>query len=69
MAKNGAEVVELGQNISGSISGNVLTLTIDLSKRLGPSKSGKTMLIATTGSAKPVGASGAVAGINIYTKE
>ena len=36
------------KNISMEVSGNVLTVTIDLSKDQGPSKSGKTVVIAST---------------------
>ena len=36
------------QNIEMSVKGQKLTIEIDLSKRLGPSKSGKTVVIATT---------------------
>jgi hypothetical protein len=31
------------------LAGNVLTITVDLSKDQGPSKSGKTIIIGTTG--------------------
>ena len=36
------------QNVKMSVKGQTLTIEIDLSKRLGPSKSGKTTVIATT---------------------
>lgn len=36
------------KNINMTVSRNVLTVTIDLSKDQGPSKSGKTIMIAST---------------------
>ena len=36
------------KNIDMQVAGNVLTIKVDLSKTLGPSKSGKTTIIATT---------------------
>lgn len=36
-------------NIVAEVEGSKLILTIDLKKKVGPSKSGKTMLIATAG--------------------
>ena len=36
------------KNIEGKIEGTKLHFTIDLSKELGPSKSGKTTMVATT---------------------
>lgn len=38
----------IGQNVSASIKAGKLTLVIDLTQRLGPSKSGKTERVATT---------------------
>lgn len=37
------------KNISVKTNGNKLTITIDLSKSFGESKSGKTEIVATTG--------------------
>lgn len=56
-------------NIKTDIKGNILTITVDLSKRYGKSASGKTTVIATTSGNTPLGhASGAVIGLNVYTK-
>ena len=44
-----------------------LVLTIDLSKTQGPSKSGKSIVIATTGGNKEI-APGIYMGLNIYRK-
>lgn len=53
-----------------TVKGNELTIVIDLSKDLGPSKSGKTNLIATTqGETQVQGAEGKVyANLNVYRK-
>jgi len=54
-------------NIDTKITGNILTITIDLSKTNGASKSGKTTIIATTaGNQKLDHNSGAIMGLNIY---
>lgn len=55
------------KNIEISTKGHVLTLTIDLSKTQGPSKSGKSIVIATTGGNKEI-APGIFMGLNIYKK-
>jgi len=52
-----------------SIDGNILTIKVDISKRYGPSNSGKTIVIAST--AGNVGAPENPAvkiGLNVYTK-
>jgi hypothetical protein len=54
----------LGQNIQAKIVGDILTLTIDLSKELGKSKSEKNMLIASCGNAALP--NGAKLGLNVY---
>ena len=48
------------------VNGNTLTITVDLSKNLGPSKSGKTTIIATTAGNISIPGTDAKAGINIY---
>jgi hypothetical protein len=57
-------------NITQSVKGNVLTITVDLSKRFGPSGSGKSITIASTqGNQKLDGAYQNVSfGLNVYTK-
>jgi hypothetical protein len=59
------ETRALGNNIDATIEANVLTLRIDLSKTLGPSKSGKTTLIAST-NGNAVLPDGSRVGVNIY---
>lgn len=54
----------LGKNIDYTVEGNKLTLVIDLTKELGQSKSGKTMMVASTGGNAAV--AGVKVGLNIY---
>ena len=48
MAKKTASVKTVGQNIEVTTDGDKLILTIDLSAKTEPSKSGKTQIIATS---------------------
>ena len=56
------------QNMTMKTEGSKLIITVDLAQDLGPSKSGKTTLIATTGGNKSVpGAKTATfVGLNVY---
>jgi len=56
----------IGKNIVATLTGNKLTLEIDLSKEFGPSKSGKTTVIASTNGNRPIIGSNAVIGLNVY---
>ncbi len=58
----------VGENIVAEVNGNILTLTIDLSKRLRQSASGKTTIVATTGGNQTLPGTNVVAGINLYVK-
>jgi S-adenosylmethionine hydrolase len=62
--------MEIGQNIKAEIKGSVLTLTVDMSKTFGPSKSGKTTIIASSQGNVPIQGSNPQAhiGLNIYRK-
>jgi hypothetical protein len=54
-------------NVDMKVDGNRLVITADLSKDFGPSKSGKTTIIATTGGNVSVPGHEAVkVGLNIY---
>lgn len=55
-------------NIKGEIKGQTLHLEIDLSKRLGPSASGKTVIVATTSGNKQIEGSDVILGLNAYVK-
>ncbi len=55
------------ENVDIKIKGNTMTITVDLSKTVGPSKSGKTTIVATTsGNAALEG--GVIIGMNVYRK-
>ena len=56
------------KNAELKVDGNKLTITVDLSKDHGPSKSGKTIIIATSSGNKPIEGTDAIIGLNIYTK-
>lgn len=50
--------------------GNVLTITVDLSKKGTPSSTGKSVVIASTQGNQPVeGDGGFIVGLNVYTKK
>lgn len=51
-------------NIQQKIDGNKLTLTIDLSKDQGRSKSGKTLIVATSHGAEKI--NGVMVNLNVY---
>ncbi|MCK4499601.1 hypothetical protein KAU11_03840 [Candidatus Babeliales bacterium] len=55
------------KNITIRKEGNTLELAVDLSKSQGPSKFGKSIVIATTGGNKEI-APGIYMGLNIYRK-
>lgn len=55
------------KNVKVSIKGTKMTLEVDLSKDQGPSKSGKTIIIATTsGNADVPGMEGAKMSLNVF---
>lgn len=54
-------------NVTSEQKGSILTLTIDLSKAQGPTKSGKSIMIATSGGNEEI-APGIYMGLNIYRK-
>jgi len=59
----------LGKNVQYSITGNKLTIEIDLSKEHGASASGKTITVATTSGNKNIGGPGpqpTFIGLNAY---
>jgi hypothetical protein len=58
------------KNVEMKQDGNMLTITVDMSKDFGPSKSGKTVIIASTGGAVPHPDDNAVSvNLNIYRKK
>jgi len=57
------------ENVKMEVKGNMLTIQVDLSQRLGPSTSGKTTIIGTTGgNAKVPGHDKISFGLNVFTK-
>ena len=58
---------KLMENINIETKNNLLTITVDLSKNLGPSKSGKSIVIASTRGNKAI-APDTYMGLNIYKK-
>jgi hypothetical protein len=61
--------IHLGNNVTGSVDGKKLTLEIDLSKRHGDSKSGKTVIVASTNGNKNVPGSEVTIGLNAYVSK
>ena len=56
------------KNIKTEVNGDILTITVDLSKEQGMSKSGKTMIIATTSGNIAIDGRDEIMGVNIYKK-
>lgn len=65
MAKVQEITWKAAKNVSAQLDGDTLTLKIDISQRLGASKSGKTTTIATT-SGNQVVIGGIKVGLNVY---
>lgn len=59
---------KIGKNVEIQMSGDKLTITVDVSKRMGPSKSGKTTVVATTEGNITLPC-GVTLGLNAYVKE
>jgi hypothetical protein len=57
------------KNVEMTVHRDVLTLTIDVSKEFGPSKSGKTIIVASTEGNKSVPGRTEKVGLNIYKQE
>jgi hypothetical protein len=57
------------KNVEMSILGNILTITVDLSKEFGPSSSGKTIIIASTEGNVAVPDREEKVGLNVYRKK
>lgn len=57
------------KNVTMSVENDILTIRINLKERFGPSKSGKTVVIASTeGNPEISPGAGIWAGVNVYTK-
>ncbi len=57
------------KNVKLSVSGNTLTITVDLTQEFGPSSSGKTIIIASTEGNYPLPGRTEVVGLNVYRKK
>ena len=53
-------------NCEMSIKANILTIQVNLKKEFGLSKSGKTIVVASTKGNKPVEDTGCIIGLNVY---
>jgi hypothetical protein len=57
------------KNVEMSVLGDILTITVDLSKEFGPSSSGKTIIIASTEGNVAVPNREEKVGLNVYRKK
>jgi hypothetical protein len=57
---------EMMQNVDWEVKDNKLIIEIDLTKDFGPSKSGKTITIASTRGNQKIEGTNAVIGLNVY---
>jgi len=57
------------KNVELSVQGNILTITVDLTKEFGPSSSGKTVIIASTEGNFRLPEREEVVGLNVYRKK
>jgi hypothetical protein len=56
------------KNVQMAVTGNILTITVDLTKEFGPSSSGKTIIIASTEGNIAVPERDEKIGLNVYRK-
>ena len=56
------------KNVDLKVDGDILTITVDLSKDFGPSKSGKSITVASTEGNQSIENSECKIGLNIYKK-
>ena len=57
------------KNVDITVSGNILTIKVDLTKEFGPSASGKTTIIASTEGNITVPEREEKVGLNVYRKK
>jgi hypothetical protein len=57
------------KNVQMTVAGNILTITVDLTKEFGPSSSGKTIIIASTEGNVTVPERDEKIGLNVYRKK
>jgi hypothetical protein len=57
------------KNVQMTVAGNILTITVDLTKEFGPSSSGKTIIVASTEGNVAVPEREEKIGLNVYRKK
>ena len=57
------------KNVELTVQGNILTITVDLTKEFGPSSSGKTIIIASTEGNFRLPERDEMVGLNVYRKK
>ena len=57
------------KNVDMTVEGNMLTIKIDLTKDFGPSSSGKTIIIASTGGNVSIPEREEKVGLNVYRRK
>jgi len=57
------------KNVELKVEGNILTITVDLTKTFGPSSSGKTIIVASTEGNAAVPGREEMLGLNVYKKK
>jgi hypothetical protein len=57
------------KNVQMAVTGNILTITVDLTKEFGPSASGKTIIVASTEGNIAVPEREEKIGLNVYRKK
>jgi hypothetical protein len=57
------------KNVDLKVEGNILTITVDLTKTFGPSSSGKTIIVASTEGNATVPGRDEMIGLNVYRKK
>jgi len=56
------------KNVQMAVDGDVLTIAVDLSQEVGPSKSGKTIIVGSTGGNQLIPGRSEKVGLNVYKK-
>ena len=56
------------KNVTITMKGTIMTITVDTSKDFGPSASGKTTIIASTGGNAQIDEKNLFVGLNVYKK-
>ncbi|GAB4275505.1 MAG: hypothetical protein Kow0029_16730 [Candidatus Rifleibacteriota bacterium] len=57
------------KNVDMSVEGNILTIKVDLTKKFGPSSSGKSIIVASTEGNFAIPGREEKIGLNVYRKK